>query len=195
MDAEINQYIHSLTSDEQAICNSLFAELKKHLTDATYKLWHGSPVWFINENPVAGFSARKDSVQLLFWSGQSFEEAGLSPEGSFKAAEKRYVSKDEINIKDLKRWLKKAKTIQWDYKNIVKRKGALVLLEAGQPAKSAAKQKLKNGAKCRVIAGTHKGKTGRVEDMHTSKTGAVTITVLPASGVRFKTLAKNVEVA
>jgi hypothetical protein len=128
MDAEINQYIHSLTSDEQAICNSLFAELKKHLTDATYKLWHGSPVWFINENPVAGFSARKDSVQLLFWSGQSFDEPNLKPEGSFKAAEARFTSADQINKEVLARWLGKAKTIQWDYKNIVKRKGELIRL-------------------------------------------------------------------
>lgn len=54
-------------------------------------------------------------------------------------------------------------------------------------------KKFKDGAKCKVIAGTHAGKSGVVQDMHTSKTGAVTITVLPANGVRFKTLAKNVE--
>jgi len=51
---------------------------------------------------------------------------------------------------------------------------------------------LKNGAACQVIAGTHKGKSGTVEDIHTSKSGAVTITVRLADNDRVKTLAKNV---
>lgn len=53
---------------------------------------------------------------------------------------------------------------------------------------------LKDGDFCSVIAGTHKGKSGYVQDIHTSKTGHVTITVLQENGVRFKTLAKNVVV-
>ncbi len=52
--------------------------------------------------------------------------------------------------------------------------------------------KLRDGAKCDVIAGTHAGKSGIVRDINTSKTGHVTITVVQANGVRFKTLAKNV---
>lgn len=56
-------------------------------------------------------------------------------------------------------------------------------------------QKLKDGARCVVIAGTHAGKSGVVKDIKTSKTGAVTITVVQADGERFKTLGKNVEVA
>lgn len=55
-------------------------------------------------------------------------------------------------------------------------------------------KKLKNGDKCKVIAGTHTGKSGTVEDINTSKTGALTITVRQVNDVRFKTLAKNVEV-
>jgi ribosomal protein S4E len=54
--------------------------------------------------------------------------------------------------------------------------------------------KVKEGAFCRVVAGTHKGKSGIVRDVKTSKSGHVTITVVPKSGSRFKTLAKNVEV-
>ena len=50
-----------------------------------------------------------------------------------------------------------------------------------------------DGASCRVIGGTHKGKSGTVTDIHTSKTGHITITVVQANGVRFKTLGKNVE--
>ena len=55
-------------------------------------------------------------------------------------------------------------------------------------------KKLKDGTKCEVTAGTYKGKSGIVQDIHTSKTGHVTITVLQKNGVRFKTLAKNVEI-
>ncbi len=52
--------------------------------------------------------------------------------------------------------------------------------------------KLREGAQCKVVAGTHAGKSGTIRDINTSKTGHVTITVVQASGERFKTLAKNV---
>lgn len=107
------------------ICEVLGQEIEKALPDAENKVWHGAPVWFINENPVAGYWVRKNNVQLLFWSGQSFEEEGLTPEGSFKAAEARYMSADEIVTADVQRWLEKAKTIQWNYKDIRKNKGKL----------------------------------------------------------------------
>ena len=54
--------------------------------------------------------------------------------------------------------------------------------------------KTKDGAKCKVIGGTHKGKAGVVRDIKTSKTGHLTITVVQSDGERFKTLAKNVAV-
>lgn len=53
---------------------------------------------------------------------------------------------------------------------------------------------MKDGDYCQVTGGTHKGKQGKVTDIHTSKTGAITITVVQDNGVRFKTLAKNVQV-
>lgn len=53
-------------------------------------------------------------------------------------------------------------------------------------------KQLKDGARCQVTGGTHKGKEGVVKDINTSKTGAITITVLQDDGERFKTLAKNV---
>ena len=56
-------------------------------------------------------------------------------------------------------------------------------------------QALKDGTQVKVVAGTHKGKSGSATDIHTSKTGAVTMTVVRKNGGRFKTLAKNVEVA
>ena len=111
------------------ICALLAKEITVGLPKAESKVWHGSPVWFLDGNPVAGYCVRKDNVQLLFWSGQSFKEPALSKEGSFKAAEARYQSKSEIKISDLQRWLRKAKSIQWDYKNIIKRRGKLVRLK------------------------------------------------------------------
>jgi len=93
------------------------------------KIWHRHPVWFLAGNPIVGYHKLKDCIRLLFWSGQSFDEPGLAPEGTFKAAEARYTSPDQIYQKDLKRWLKKSADIQWDFKNIVKRKGKLERLK------------------------------------------------------------------
>lgn len=111
------------------ICDLLAKEIQQGLPDAKNKVWHGAPVWFIDDNPIVGYWVRKNNVQLLFWSGQSFDEPGLIAEGSFKAAEARYTTADEINSADIQRWLKKAEAIQWDYKNIVKRKGVLERLK------------------------------------------------------------------
>ncbi len=125
MDTDVKSYNESQTDDEKLICERLCQEIQHALPKAENKVWHGSPVWFLEGNPVAGYSVLKNSVRLLFWSGQSFDEPKLQVEGSFKAAEARYTSIDQIDTTDLKRWLKKSEKIQWDYKNIVKRRGVL----------------------------------------------------------------------
>jgi len=129
MNKDIQAYNNKQTPEEQEICNVLYQEICKHLPNAENKIWHAHPVWFLDGNPIVGYSKLKDSVRLLFWSGQSFEEESLKNEGSFKAAEMRYTSVKQIKKVDLKRWLKKAERIQWDYKNIVKRKGVLERLK------------------------------------------------------------------
>jgi hypothetical protein len=126
---EIKAYNKAQAKSDKAICDLLAETITSQLKDAENKIWHGHPVWFLDGNPVAGYSKLKDSVRLLFWSGQSFEEEGLSPEGKFKAAEARYTSVDEVKVTVLKRWLKKSIAIQWDYKNIVKRRGVLERLK------------------------------------------------------------------
>ena len=83
------------------------------------------PVWFLDGNPVVGYSKLKGGVRLLFWSGQSFASPGLRPEGKFKAAEARFASADQIDVAALRGWLRECREIQWDYKNIVRRKGVL----------------------------------------------------------------------
>lgn len=123
---DINEYNASQEKTDKRICNVLKEEIDKNLSDAESKIWHGHPVWFLNGNPIVGYSKLKDSVRLLFWSGQTFAEPELIPEGSFKAADVRYTKVDEINNENLKRWLGKARKIQWDYKNIIKRRGNLV---------------------------------------------------------------------
>lgn len=125
MNKDIATYHKALSPADREICDVLFDEISKVLPDAENKIWHRHPVWFIEGNPIVGYDKLKDSVRLLFWSGQSFDEPGLQNEGSFKAAEARYTEAKQIKVTHLRRWLKKSKTIQWDYKNIVKRRGVL----------------------------------------------------------------------
>jgi hypothetical protein len=122
-------YNDSQSNKEKDICDMLFQEISEYLHEAENKIWHGHPVWFLQGNPVVGYSKLKSGIRLLFWSGQSFDEKGLQKEGSFKAAEVRYTAAEQINRDDLKRWLEKSRQIQWDYKNIVKRKGVLERLK------------------------------------------------------------------
>ncbi len=129
MNKDIAAYNQAQFDESQDICNVLADEIQQAIGGDENKIWHGAPVWFIAGNPIVGYWVRKDHVQLLFWSGQSLDEPGLAPEGSFKAAEARYKTVDEINKSDIQRWLEKSKKIQWDYKNIVKRRGVLERLE------------------------------------------------------------------
>lgn len=125
MNRDIQAYNNFQKGQSKTICELLSKTINESLPEKESKIWHGHPVWFIDGNPIVGYDKLKDSVRLLFWSGQSFDEKGLTPEGSFKAAEVRYTDADQIQVSDVKRWLKKAKDIQWDYKHIVKRRGVL----------------------------------------------------------------------
>jgi len=129
MNPDIQSYNDSQSDEEREICNMLAKIIFENLIGAENKIWHAHPVWFIDGNPVVGYSKLKGGIRLLFWSGQSFDEDTLIAEGSFKAAEIRFNSCDQINKIDMKRYLEKAIKIQWDYKNIVKRKGKLERLK------------------------------------------------------------------
>lgn len=129
MNIDIRAYNETQSGDDREICEVLAKEIDKGMPEAESRIWHGHPVWFLDGNPVAGYSKLKGCIRLLFWSGQTFDEDGLEKEGKFKAAEVRYTVADEVNRKDLQRWLRKARDIQWDYKNIVKRKGKLERLK------------------------------------------------------------------
>lgn len=127
--ATISEFHAAQSPADRAICDVLRREIDRWLSDAESKLWHRHPVWFLNGNPIVGYSKLKDSIRLMFWSGADFEEPRLKPgTGKFKDASIRYMGADEIDVVDLERWLRKSREIQWDYKNIYKRKGTLVRL-------------------------------------------------------------------
>jgi hypothetical protein len=121
--ASIQDYIARQAPADRAICELLAKEIDRSLPDAESKIWHAHPVWFLDGNPIVGFSKLKESILLLFWSGQSFDEHGLKPEGTFRAAEARFTDKRQIDPKVLRRWLEKSRAIQWDYRNIRRNRG------------------------------------------------------------------------
>ena len=126
MNKEVETYNEKQSDDIKSICTILSNSIDKNLPEATNKIWHAHPVWFLQENPIVGYSLQKKGLRLMFWSGADFDEELLNVKGKkFKDASIFYNNISEVNTDDLKRWLQKAKKIQWDYKNLIKRKGQL----------------------------------------------------------------------
>ena len=126
MNTDIQTYNNQHSESHKDICDQLCILIDQELTEAESKIWHAHPVWFLDGNPIVGYSKQKAGIRLMFWSGMDFEESGLQVKGGkFKDASIFYNAIDEINTEDLSRWLKKSREIQWDYKNIVKKKGKL----------------------------------------------------------------------
>jgi hypothetical protein len=120
-------YNQILDQPYQEICNQIAQVIDTQLQEATCKIWHAHPVWFLQDNPIVGYSKQKKGIRLMFWSGADFNEPALNIKGAkFKDASVFYNFEHEIDAESLKRWLKKGSDIQWDYKNIVKRKGILL---------------------------------------------------------------------
>jgi len=129
MHEDTEQYNRALSASDRAIARVLAQQIDRGLPDAENKVWHAHPVWFLEDNPIVGYSKLKNCVRLLFWSGRSFAEPGLAPEGKFQAAEVRYTAADQVDCEQLQRWLAEAHDVQWDYKNLVRRKGRLERLK------------------------------------------------------------------
>jgi len=128
MDKEIVAY--NKNQQEVDICQYLAEIIDKELNEAESKIWHAHPVWFLEGNPIVGYSKQKAGIRLMFWSGADFEEEALNIKGAkFMDASIIYTNISEINEVDLTRWLQKSRDLQWDYKNIVKRKGVLEKLK------------------------------------------------------------------
>ena len=126
---DIKAYNHAQSAEHSAVCELLSKEITLSLPDAENKIWHAHPVWFLDGNPIVGYSKQKPGIRLMFWSGADFDETHLNILGKkFKDASIFFTDVNDVHTTDLQRWLQKSKAIQWDYKNIVKRKGALVRL-------------------------------------------------------------------
>jgi len=125
----IAAYAKAQAPELRAICDKLQVEIDKGIGNATSKIWHGSPVWFIAENPVGGYSVRQKRVDLMFWSGQLFEEPLLAAVGKDKAARVSFQHESEIKLPELRRWLKRARTIVFDYVGMYERKQATAKLK------------------------------------------------------------------
>ncbi|MBP9214512.1 MAG: DUF1801 domain-containing protein [Chitinophagaceae bacterium] len=126
MKTEIEAYNNKQTTVDKEICTLLATTINSELTEAENKIWHAHPVWFLKGNPIVGYSKLKHAIRLMFWSDADFEDKKLKiGTGKFKDASISYTLIEQIDLKDLKSWLKKSIAIQWDYKNIVKRKGKL----------------------------------------------------------------------
>lgn len=119
---DILDYESKLDDEFAEIGSALSNVFSKALPKAEGKVWHGHPVWFLDGNPVVGYSLKKSGIEVLFWSGQSFKNAGLLPLGKFKAAKLEVASLKSLDKKQLAAWLVEAEKIQWDYANIVKKR-------------------------------------------------------------------------
>jgi hypothetical protein len=130
MHPKIVEYNNKLEANHKEVCDLLAREIDSGLPEAESKLWHRHPVWFLSGNPTVGYSKQKPGIRLMFWSGADFDEEGLDVLGKkFKDASVFYNEVSEVKASDLRRWIRKAQEIQWDYKNIVRRKGRLERLK------------------------------------------------------------------
>lgn len=130
MNPEIHDYNNSQQEADTAICDLLASIIDGQLVQAESKIWHAHPVWFIGGNPIVGYSKQKAGIRLMFWSGADFGEEELNVlGGKFRDASVFYNKPGEIDESKLKRWLKKSVEIQWDYKNLIRRKGKLERLK------------------------------------------------------------------
>lgn len=127
---DIIAYHNQVDSQWTGICQRLYGAIERALPEAEARIWHGHPVWFIEGNPIVGYSLQKPGIRLMFWSGVGFDEEGLTLRGEkFKDASVFYTDEADIDLLRLNRWLGMSRDIQWDYKNLVKRKGKLERLK------------------------------------------------------------------
>lgn len=130
MSRDIDAYHEAQTGEDRTICDLLRREIDRGLPEAESKVWHGHPVWFLDGNPIVGYSKLKGGVRLMFWSGADFDEPGLKPgTGKFKDASATYQSVSQVSTEEVGRWLEKSRQIQWDYRNLARRKGVLERLK------------------------------------------------------------------
>lgn len=117
----ISSYNKAQKKSQLEVLELLQRELDKVLGSENAKVWHGAPVWFVGENPVAGYSINSRGICLLFWNGQNFLDADLIPVGKYFAAEKRYQRIEDVVIPELRKLIKQSKDRVWDSKSFLKK--------------------------------------------------------------------------
>jgi hypothetical protein len=122
---EITKFNNELDSSARAACDTIRELLDDALGREGSKLYHGAPVWFLDGNPIAGYSIKKEGIAVLFWSGQGFVEPGLRAVGKYKAAELLVPEGRAVPVEPMKKWLAESKRVMWDYKNLAKKQGVL----------------------------------------------------------------------
>lgn len=117
----IAAYSQALSPEMRAICDQLREWITATVPEAESKVWHGHPVWFLEVNPIVGYSATAKAVNLLFWNGQAFGDPVLQPVGKFRAAQAVFADATQLDPKTIRQWLKQAKTDVFDSKAFFKK--------------------------------------------------------------------------
>lgn len=139
MHPSIVDYNTALEPQYREVANYLSALIELSLPEAEGRIWHRHPVWFLEGNPIVGYSVQKPGLRLMFWSGADFGEPGLHVVGGkFKDASVFYRAFDEVEPQEVERWLERSRLVQWDYKNIVRNRGLLAKLLPGPPTRGPA---------------------------------------------------------
>ena len=128
-DAGIGNYARKQSPELVAVFDALRAEIDAALPQAASKIWHGAPVWFVDDYPVVGYSLKAGKASLLFWNGKALDEPALKPVGKHFAAEMVLTRVAELDRAAIRRCLVKAgKNVFTDYASLRQGRGAKVSL-------------------------------------------------------------------
>jgi hypothetical protein len=156
MSDAISNYNTALDPQRAAICERLRQLIEAALPQATSKVWHAIPVWWVGENVVVGYTERKTGVMLMFWNGQRFDEPELEASGSFHMAQIAYEDVGQIDEAKVNRWLGKAGTNIWDFASerraFAARRKAKAVPKVRAKSKAKAKTKARRKAKTKAKA-------------------------------------------
>jgi len=145
----IDNFADGLDPQLTAVCAKLRATIDANLPNASSKLWHAIPVWFVGANAVVGYDIRKAGVVLMFWNGQNFRTPGLEASGSFHVGQILYTDPAQIDEALVASWLAEAGTNIWD---LVSERRAFIAKRKAKQTKSVARPKAKAKAKARPKA-------------------------------------------
>lgn len=116
--SDVHHYNDSASEVNQPVIEFVFREILQALPEASYKVWHGAPVFFLDDIPIVGYQDHKIGVKVLFWSGKDFSEPGLLGIGKHRAAGITYTDVAKIDLEDFRRYLALSREHIWDYRSL-----------------------------------------------------------------------------